>query len=157
MRPGTTLFLADGRTVTVRLRRRFWLDRSFLIAASRGEYRLDYDARSESITVWLERRLEGGAWVADRRYLQTIQRRDVAQVRGYHFWFQPHYIFALGSLWVQLDVRIWPWFTMKGFMIRIGEMVAYAEGRFSDLSPPPGPPFGDVWDRELDSFPQVPV
>src|SRR5262245_15615975 len=155
MRQGITVFLSDGRAVAVRLRSRFWLHRSFLIADALCEYRMDYGARSESITVRQERRLEGGAWVSDRRHLQSIERRDVSQVPGYHFWFQPRYAFALGSFSIQVDVRISPWLTMKGFMLRIGEIVAYAEGSFSDLSPPLGPLFGDLWDRELDLFPEV--
>jgi hypothetical protein len=43
-------------------------------------------------------------------------------------WFVPRFEFKLGGWPAVLEVRVWPWFTVRSLVLRVGDRVVYAEG-----------------------------
>jgi hypothetical protein len=43
-------------------------------------------------------------------------------------WFVPRFEFKLGGWPAVLEIRVWPWFTVRSLVVRVGDWVVYAEG-----------------------------
>jgi hypothetical protein len=43
-------------------------------------------------------------------------------------WFVPRFVFRLGFLPAAVEVRVWPWLTIRSFHLVVGDAVLYSEG-----------------------------
>jgi hypothetical protein len=44
-------------------------------------------------------------------------------------WFVPRFDFSLGPRPAVVEVRVWPWLTIRSFRLTVDDVVLYAEGR----------------------------
>ena len=132
-----------------------WRRRTFLVRMLNAEYTVDYtNWKGGCVSIFVENSLRNGVRHPVHRYLGDYgdpYLAPLSQVRdpkNQHYRFVPLIRFTLESLPARVDVRVWPWYAVRGLSLRVGGMVLYAEGCFSGAVDPSE--FGDVWDRELD-------
>lgn len=53
---------------------------------------------------------------------------DGATIRDSHPWFVPRFDFKLGDWPAAIEVRLWPWLTLRSFALLVKGKVIYAEG-----------------------------
>lgn len=104
---------------------RSWLHRMVEVEMPDGPHLVEYNSRGagfEQVTV-------------DGR---TIRRRS-------SLWYVPRFEFELGGHPSVVDIRVWPWLTLRSFVLRVNEKVIYAEG-VDGGGKEPKEPLGDLAD-----------
>ena len=94
--------------VSARLIRSGWLHRAVEVTLLDGSHVVEYDGRgigSEQVSV-------DGAVIR----------------RASRFWFVPRFEFKLGGWAGGVEVRVWPWLSLRSLVLRVGGRVVYAEG-----------------------------
>jgi hypothetical protein len=86
---------------------RSWLVRRFHVFTPDGGYAVDYD----------------GLRIAEAVY---VDGKRVAS--GLSLWFVPLFDFRIGSYAAEVELRVWPWFAMRWFSLRVGGRVVYEGG-----------------------------
>ena len=94
--------------VTVQLRHRSWLRRVLNVCAPQAVYVVEYSG-----------------WGFD--YETVYVNGRVADRRPSPLWFASRFKFRLGEYAAVLDVRVWPWFIMREFCLRIEGGLVYEE------------------------------
>lgn len=91
------------------LRKQAWLFREWNLMTPTGEHTVAYDGR---------------------RYGYEFVRVDgeVAAKSRSWIWFIPKFEFTIGDTPVRVDVRVWPWFTLRAIRLHIADQVCYTEG-----------------------------
>jgi hypothetical protein len=87
---------------------RSWLARKFHVLTPQGGYAVDYDVSGIVESVHVDGKRVASNWT--------------------NFWFAPRFEFRLGSYPAEIEVRVWPWFAMRWFSLRVGGRVVYEEG-----------------------------
>ena len=155
--PARAMNEASGLPVaaSATLVRRSWRRRSFLVRLLNAEYTVDYtNWKGGCVSIFLENSLRNGVRHQVHRYLGDFGDPylwPLPQVRNsenQQYRFVPQIRFTLESLPARVDVRVWPWYAVRGLSFRVGGMVLYAEGSFTGSVDPSA--YGDVWDREMD-------
>jgi hypothetical protein len=91
-----------------KLLKRSWLRRCLRVDAPEGTFQVEYSGRGFGFeSVYVDGR------PADRRV---------------GLWFVPVFQFPLGSQTGAVEVRVWPWLTIRSFHLLVGDEVVYAEG-----------------------------
>lgn len=91
------------------LQKKSWLRRTFEVRAPEGSYSIYYEGQGagyESVSV------DGGVVATGR-----------------HWWIVPHFDFAIGPHSGHIEVRLWPWLTLRYFSLAIDGTDLYEEGR----------------------------
>ncbi len=57
---------------------------------------------------------------------------DGVVIRGSHYWFVPRFEFKVGGLAGTVEIRVWPWLTLRSLILRLGDIVIYAEGTYGE-------------------------
>ena len=87
-----------------------WLRRVLQVSTSEGEYIVKYDGRGfgwEAVFVGDQKVSGGRSWV----------------------WFIPRFDFKLGTAEAMIQVRVWPWLSMRRFSFSLNGVVEYGEER----------------------------
>lgn len=97
--------------------RRGWLSRVFRVETSAGTFEVEY--RGAALGEWV---LVDGVRVGRGGIWHTSM-------------VAPHVGFRLGSapFLAEIDVRAWPWLTVRAFRLVVAGKVLYSEGKSSDL------------------------
>lgn len=112
------------RAMTGRLIRRSRLRRAIEFNLPDGPHVVEYDGHGigyEQVTV------------------DGIPLRRVAWL-----WFVPRFEFKVGGRPGVVEVRVWPWVTLRSLALRVGGRIVYAEGFAGDGKPALSP---DGWDE----------
>jgi hypothetical protein len=91
------------------LLRRSWLKRVFRVETSEGSFEVVYNGR-------------GG------RNCEAVYIDGQLAIRNERLWFGPVLIFPLGNRWAAVEVRAWPWLTIRSLHLLVEDEVLYAEG-----------------------------
>ncbi len=95
-------------SVMVRLRSRSWLRRVLDVSTPQGVYVVEYNGRGLGFeTVY-------------------VNGHVAARQRG-RVWFVPQFTFSLGGQTAVLDVRIWPWITLRMMSLRVDGALVYRD------------------------------
>jgi hypothetical protein len=106
MRP---LYRPEEELMRATLLRRSWLKRVLRVETSEGSFEVAYNAR--------------GGWNGEAIYIDgQLAARNLA------LWFGPVLVFPLGSQLAAVEVRGWPWFTIRSFHLLVEDEILYAEG-----------------------------
>jgi hypothetical protein len=92
-----------------KLRKQGWLYREWTVSVPSGEHTVSYDGRRygfEFVSVDGEIAAKTLSWI----------------------WFVPKFEFKIGDLPARVDVRVWPWFTLRAIRLHIAGEVYYSEG-----------------------------
>lgn len=90
------------------LTKKGWLCRRLQFPLPDGLHTVEYDGKG----LGYERVIVDG---------ETIHQRSL-------FWFVPRFDFTIGRWDGEIEVRVWPWLTLRSLVIRIEGHVIYAEG-----------------------------
>jgi len=104
------------------LLRRSWLKRVFEVETSAGGFQVAYNGR--------------GGWDGEAIY---IDGQLAAHNPG--LWFGPVFVFPLGHQLAAVEIRVWPWLTIRSFHLLVEDELLYAEGVRQPLL---GPGWADV-------------
>jgi hypothetical protein len=163
--PEVEHFLGDsGPLLRVKLLSRRWLCRVISVATLRVEYRVTYvgffrsfaSEKSGYVDLDVSRVLRNGSWQPEPRHLGRIPTPLFLPGRssgnlGSPLGFITRFHFEFLEAPATIDVRFWPWLTLRGFSFRVGGLLLYSEGclRGEEL---PMTATGGLWDRELDDL-----
>jgi hypothetical protein len=95
--------------ISAQLTKHSWLRRTFELSLPEGRCLLYYEGQGtgfESVSV-------DGKVVA----------------KGTHWWIVPFFDFPIGSHNGRIEVRLWPWLTIRSFALAVDGEVLYREGR----------------------------
>lgn len=95
--------------LTARLTRSGWLHRAIEVTLPDGRHVVEYDGRG----IGFEQVSVDGAVIR-----QTCW-----------YWFVPRFEFKIGGWASVVEVRVWPWLSLRSVVLRVGDQVAYAEGK----------------------------
>jgi hypothetical protein len=90
------------------LTRNSWLYRSWEVVTSEGWFQVEYDGRGMGFECV---RVQGEAVVSTRS----------------RWWFVPRFDFRVGSLPAFLEVRVWPWLSLRSVRLNIDGHTVYDE------------------------------
>jgi hypothetical protein len=93
--------------MSARLIHRGWLLRGIELSLPDGVHVVEYNGRGfgyEQVSV------DGGV------------------IRKSSYWFVPRFAFNLGGYPSVVEVRVWPWLSLRSLVLRVGDRVVYAEG-----------------------------
>jgi len=141
----------EATVASASLIRKGWFSRSLGVRVFRTEYRIEYTTVfGVRLEVHIARTLSAGGWVMANRFLGDFAAPLEGPGSGAHAQLGhiPRINFTLGSVPARLDVRLWPWWTIRGVCLRLGDAVLYAEGCYAtaDVQVASGP----LWDRDVD-------
>ena len=88
---------------------RSWLYRALEVCAPWGEFFVEYDGRGLG-------------------YESVYVNGRLANRRRSPLWFVPHFEFDLGGHRACLDLRFWPWCTLRSISLSVGQHLVYAGG-----------------------------
>jgi hypothetical protein len=94
--------------MSARLIRRGWLIRGIEISMSDGVHFVEYNG-----------------WGFG--YEKVAVDGTVIRKRSW-YWFVPHFEFKVGGYPSSVEVRVWPWCSLRSLVLRVGGQVVYAEG-----------------------------
>jgi hypothetical protein len=94
--------------ITARVRHRSWLWRVLDVVTPQGNYIVEYNGRGIGI---------------ETVYVNV----ELAARRTSFLWFVPSFRFQLGEYVAVLDVRVWPWLTLREMSLRIEGGLVYDE------------------------------
>ena len=94
--------------MTARLIRRGWLLRGFEVLLADGVHLVEYNGKGFGF--------------------EQVSVDGVVHRIASPFWFVPRFRFKLGGYPAVVDVRVWPWLSMRSLILRVGDRVLYAEG-----------------------------
>jgi hypothetical protein len=100
-----------------------WLRRVLLVVTAEGSFRVEYNGRAMNNPTIL---------VDDRKIVEGCSGGI----------YDPRIIFALGKNLAAIEVRLWPWLTIRSFHLLVEENLVYAEGERR-------PYFFPNWSRQL--------
>ena len=95
--------------MSAKLCRKKWLFREWEVATPAGGFRVAYFGHGfgfESVSV---------------NGVIAVKRRSV-------LWYVPRFDFTVGGLPATVEVRVWPWLTLRAIRLRVGDEVCYTEG-----------------------------
>ncbi len=95
--------------MTATLRKKGWLFREWSVTTPAGEHTVSYSGRRygyEFVQVNGEVAAKTRSWV----------------------WFIPKFEFKVGDIPARVDVRVWPWLTLRAVRLQIAYEVCYNEG-----------------------------
>jgi hypothetical protein len=95
--------------MSCKLTRKALLYRSWQVVTEEGWFTVEYDGRGmgyESV------RVDGSEAVRTPSYS----------------WFVPRFEFTVGSLPARVEVRVWPWLSMRAIRLYVNNRPVYAEG-----------------------------
>jgi hypothetical protein len=127
----------DAPEMKARLRRKSWLFREWDVSVSTGHFRIAYSGHGHTF--------EGGNPTFDggnpaseggvlrggyrRRRFQSVRVDGIIVVKTRPvFWYVPRFDFSLGGLPATVEVRVWPWLTLRAIRLEVGGEVCYTEG-----------------------------
>jgi hypothetical protein len=91
------------------LRKKRWLFREWIVTTPVGEQTVCYSGRRygyEFVQVNGEVAVKTRSWV----------------------WFVPKFEFKIGDTPARVDVRVWPWFTIRAIRLQVADEICYSEG-----------------------------
>lgn len=94
--------------MSAQLIRRGWLHRAIEVTLPDGLHVVEYDGRGLG-------------------YEQVSADGSVIR-KALWYWFVPRFEFKLGGWPGRVEVRVWPWLTLRSLVLRVGDRIAYAEG-----------------------------
>lgn len=100
---------ASAALVRVELVEKRWLYRSIKLITTGGAHNVTYYGRGEGYECVL---LDG----------QVVSKMQSM------LWYAPKFQFRLGSMDVTVNVRVWPWLTIRKFWVEVDGRSVYAEG-----------------------------
>lgn len=98
----------DAPPPTAQLRYRSWLRRVLEVTTWQGTFTVEYNGRGAG-------------------YESVFVNGHLAVRSRGHLWFAPHFAFHLGTAKGKIDVRIWPWLTLRRLALRIDDRLVYQE------------------------------
>jgi hypothetical protein len=101
--------LKAPRQMTAKLRKKKWLFREWEVTMPSGDFTVIYSGLGighESVRVNGEVAVMTTSWI----------------------WFVPTFEFNIAGMPARVDVRVWPWFTLRSIRLQIGSEVCYSEG-----------------------------
>jgi hypothetical protein len=101
-----------------------WLRRELRVDMPDGSFRVVYSGRGMGF--------------------ETVYVDDFVAERATNLlWFVPVFVFPLGRRLGVVEVRVWPWLTLRSFHLLVDGNVLYAEGERSPANVPP------AWVQEI--------
>src|SRR3954464_7035302 len=97
------------QTMTATLRKKTWLLREWNVTTPAGDYRVSYSGRRYGY-----------------EFVQ-VNGKVAVKTRSW-IWFVPSFQFKIADFPASVDVRVWPWFTLRAIRLRVGDEVCYTEG-----------------------------
>src|SRR5262245_41812735 len=91
------------------LLRRSWLRRVLRVETAEGAFTVAYNGR--------------GGWDGEAIYVD-----DQLAAHNPSLWFGPVFMFSLGEQLAAVEIRAWPWLTIRSFHLLVEDEVLYAEG-----------------------------
>ncbi len=91
------------------LRKKTWLFREWSVTTPGGDYTVAYSGQRYG-------------------YEFVKVNGEVAAKTISWIWFVPKFEFKIADLPARVDVRVWPWFTLRAIRLRVGDEVCYSEG-----------------------------
>jgi hypothetical protein len=107
----------------VTLRRKSWMFREWEVSIPTGNFRIAYSGHGHAFE-------GGGLDSVGRGYrFQSVWVDGLIVVKTRRvFWYVPRFDFNLGGLGATIDVRVWPWLTLRAIRLSVGNEVCYTEG-----------------------------
>src|SRR5690242_6273597 len=96
----------DGMQVT--LLRSSWLKRTLRLVTHERTYEIVYSGRGLGF--------------------ESVYVNGCLAERGSGFWFVPLFVFPLGNQIGAVEVRVWPWLTIRSFHLLVEDEEVYKEG-----------------------------
>ena len=95
--------------MNAKLSRKRWLFREWEVSLPTGVFRITYSGHGSGFeSVWVDGVI-------------AVKTRSI-------FWYVPRFDFRIGGLPATVEVRVWPWLTLRAIRLRVGDEVCYAEG-----------------------------
>lgn len=101
--------LYNSTNMDVKLSRKKWLYREWEVSLPAGRFRVVYSGYGSGF--------------------ESISIDDVIVVKTRSvFWFVRKFEFSIGDLPATVQVRVWPWLTLRAIRLTIEDKVCYSEG-----------------------------
>jgi hypothetical protein len=95
--------------MTAKLSRQGWLFREWEVSTPAGDFSVSYSGRGYGFeSVWVD-----GVIVAKTKSV---------------LWYVPRFDFTVGGLPATIEIRVWPWLTLRAIRLRVGDQICYTEG-----------------------------
>lgn len=92
-----------------KLCRKSWLFREWEVSTPAGDFCVSYDGRGHGFEAVL---VDG---------VTAVKTRSV-------LWYVPRFDFTVGGLPAMIEVRVWPWLTLRAIRLIVGNEICYTEG-----------------------------
>jgi hypothetical protein len=113
----------DAPEMKATLRRKSWLFREWDVSVPTGHFRIKYSGHGQG-------HVHGNSGRSGRSYgFESVQVDGVTVAKVRTVFFRARrFDFSLGGLAATVDVRVWPWLTLRAIRLEVGGEVCYTEG-----------------------------